>query len=408
MILTTVPVGKFIIRKPGYGKMLDLGYLLLALSYGSIAGVGFFTYYEWFQKRIECFVNKYMLGFGLLMLVPTVMSFFWGTGYLPPATDDLKFLTGFFAISVSALMLLLVYKWTDNRNLLYIFMIYAVTVLAAYFSSELFFTVLMLASFIVSLVAFLDLFIASSHHIKMGSLVGSLYALFSTVLLGLSSLGVNIPESVWSLPNFLLAGSLYMIYLDGKYCMLLHPKPLVNLHHKKVVLHLVFLRYVFYTVSITGLMLVSTVSIHELGHALTSKYYNCEHSRIVFDLESFPHTEIACSNESVSGIITLAGVLATCLIAGFLLLTGEEFSMKLGRLMFSYGFLIGYQDFIDLGLNANIAAIISLTTLLALVGSFYEISKYYIDTQKHLFAPAPGKLANNHQKAVTNVFIHAR
>lgn len=343
------------------------------------------------------------------------MCLFWATGYLAQNAVDFSFITGFFAVVISTVILLLVYRWTNNRNLLYILLIYAFTLIAAYQDASLFFSFLMVASFLVSLVAFLDLFVASSHHIKLGSLLGSVYALCSLLFAALSFAHIPVPVIVWSIPNFIFAASIFMIYLDGKYCMLLHPKPFVNLHHRKAILHVVFLRYLFYTISITGLLFISAISIHELGHAITSNYYGCEQARIVFDLKSFPHTEISCQNFSAGSFaITIAGVAATSIAGLFLWLTGEKFSVKLGHLMFGYGFLIGYQDFIDLGINSNIVATVTLLTLIAIVASFYEISRYYIDSQRELFAPPAPEIEKgtrqkgNHQKAVTNVFIHTR
>src|SRR3989344_1559149 len=323
--------------------MIDASYLLISLSYFLVSLACFYAYYSWLLSRIRCAVSRQLLVLSFSMLFPAAMYLMWGTGYVSPVRDDFAFVTGFFAVIASIVMLLLAYRWTENQHLLYVLVIYAITIVAVYINLSAFSSILTVAAFLVSLIVFLDLFIASSSHVRLGSAFGSVYAVFALVLVGVSAQGYHYPVILWALPNFFLAAAIYMIYLDGKYCMSLHPKPLAAMHHKKVRVHVVFLRYFAYTISMAGLILIATISVHELGHAVSSQLYGCEQARIVFDFQNFPHTELVCNNTVANlFVITLAGLVATSAVAGVLIFTLESFAVKLGKLMLIYGFIISY------------------------------------------------------------------
>lgn len=361
--------------------MFEAHFLVMGLSYLAASAIGFYTYFEWLHMRLKCSISNQMLFLGTVFAIPLLMYALWFAGILDANSTDELLINGLFSIFVSIVMLLIVHKWTNNRNLLFLLALYLISIVFLAQSLVTFYSVLVLASFALSLIAFLELYVVSNHHIRRAGFAGTAYSLVGIILIILGMLNIPVHQTLWALPNFLFALVLFFLYKDGRFCLIINPKKYIkkNKEHYTIA----FARYILYIISISVLMFVATIAIHESGHAISALYYGCEHSTIKFDFQNAPHTEIACTNSTYANIaiITLSGLIFTLFASIMLYLTDHTFSKRLAELMAGLGFLLMFNDFRDIGLSINIIILVSLLALVVVVLAIINISLDYIFTE---------------------------
>ena len=144
----------------------------------------------------------------------------------------------------------------------------------------------------------------------------------------------------------------------------------------------VFAKFFIFIISITAFMLLSTVALHEFGHAMIAQYYNCEHTRaVIYDVVLSPHTAVQCSSYN-DVLFTLGGLMATFIIGLIFLLTGSQFTTRLSYLIFGFALLISYGDLTDLRVSKNTIAAAIFLSLIIIIISIIRLSSFYLKQQE--------------------------
>ncbi|MBN2454492.1 hypothetical protein JXB11_03015 [Candidatus Woesearchaeota archaeon] len=356
-------------------------YFFTALSYIAICCVALYTFFSWRKSGSEENTSRYIGVIGLMMFVPSMMNALWAFSLLEPSVQDAFLINGLFSILLAPLMLVVIYRLTRNRNLLYLLALFAISLVSLPYSFSKFFVSLLIAANLLFLIISLEVLIIKRYHIQFAGGIGALYSITAVTFSVLLLFGAEYSEIWWFIPNMMLAAMLFMLHLDIKYYSILSPKEPAEKkpRAKKVFMGLIFARYLLYVISVASITMIATVSLHELGHALTASYYGCEPTRIIYDLHNPPYTEIGCSSLGSSAIIiTLAGIIFVFIAAMLFYATEGVFTTRLAELMIGFGFLIAYTDLQDLGISESIILLIMVLSVFIVIAAIVNFSLFYI------------------------------
>ena len=211
--------------------MASVYYFFTALSYVAICAAAFYIYVSWRKgtargtaerayDSLPKAVSSAIGLLGILFLLPLIMNLLWAFSVLEPTAQDAMLINGALTVTTAAVMLLIIYKITGNRNLLYLLALFAITVVSVYSFSR-FFTSLLLASQLLFLIISLDMAIVRRYHVQLAGFIGAVYAIINIIFTALLYFGIPYTDLYWFLPNALLALMLFMLHLDKKYYALL-------------------------------------------------------------------------------------------------------------------------------------------------------------------------------------------
>lgn len=361
--------------------MFSAYYLFMALSYVAICAVAFYFFSVWRKDKGPVSIGNHIGSLGVLLILPAIMNLLWAFSALKPSSQDAMFINGIFSIAIPVIILAIIYKLTGNRNLLYLLLLFSLTFVSLPYSFSRFFVSVMIAANILFLLVSLDVLIIRRYHIQFAGVTGVLTSLTSIFFLVMLYFGADYSSLWWFIPNIMLALLIFILHLDQKYYSLISPRVSAHRrpHVKKVLIWLLFIRYMLYIMGVAAITLISTVSVHELGHALTASYYGCDPARIVYDLHKAPYTEIGCLESATPiFIITLAGLLLVMIAVAVFFLAEGRFTTRLAELMLGFGFMISYSDLMELGVSPNILAIVMMLSLLIVLSAIFNFSLFYI------------------------------
>lgn len=141
--------------------------------------------------------------------------------------------------------------------------------------------------------------------------------------------------------------------------------PIISKEPESLLIH--FLKHFVFIIIITNFVFIGTISVHEFGHLLASSQSECEESKIVYELEGLPHTQIKCEDTSQQNIWIIGGILLPFIIALFLFFSGGKFIKEFSAQIVGFNLILSYLDIIALGFSKAIATFslvagIALTT----------------------------------------------
>jgi hypothetical protein len=359
-------------------------WFLNGLSYLAVALIAFYICFSFSKKSGTIYKVGNVLGVnGIFYLLFAFLNFLWVFNFLKPTKEDFILMNFALTVVSSILILYVIYKITDNRNLVYLFVLFLTAIFAINFSLNSFFLFSMAISYLLIIIIFLDLIFFSNLYLKKAGFAGLSYAIISIFFLILVVLNFKSFDLPWFIPNILMFFVLYLIFLDIKNLGVIEKKALKK--KKIVILNFinVFVKFFIFIISISAFILLSTVALHEFGHAMVAQYYGCEHTRaVIYDIILAPHTEIWCSYYYNNIILTLGGILATFVIALIFLLTGGNFTTRLSYLIFGFSLLISYGDLTDLGIPKSIIATIIFLSLIIIIIAIVKLSSFYLRQQE--------------------------
>jgi len=360
---------------------------LNGLSYAFVAVILFYSFFHFCfrEKNIQKVGNIFGVN-GIFFLIFALLHFSWAFNYLEPIEIDFIFMNFILTTITSMLLLYSAYKITSNKNLVYIFMLFITSIFAINLAIGQFYIFSMIIAYIVMLIVYFEFTFRSNYFLKKSGIYGVVGVVISSFYLLLLFFGYDYSNLAWYIPNLFIGFSFYLIYLDLKNMGIIGTPP-VKKEASMVDVSLTYFKFIIFIVSIGAFALLSTVSFHELGHALTAQYYGCEHTKaVIYDILGNPHTEIECSLEFNDVILTLAGLLSTLAVSGIFFLTGGNFTSKLSYLLLGFSFFISYGDLIELGVSKNLAFASMFFSIIILIIAIVKISKYYLG-QQHIFLP---------------------
>ncbi len=358
-------------------------YLAMMASYLAIMAVSFYAFLMWREEQSADRVTKYFGMFGGLFSLVAIINFLWTFAFITPLPKDAMFINGLFSVIASVLTLAIVYHLTLNKHLLYLLILFGLTLLALPYSLSNFFTLVLFVSNLLFLIVSLDVLIVKRYHIQLVGLAGTIYSLLSLGFTVFLFFGYDYSQLWWFIPNLALAIMILLLHFDKKYYIQLTSRVTGSRkpHVKKAIFGLNFIRYTLYIMAVTAFTFVATVSVHELGHSLAAYYYGCEHTQIIYDLKSAPYTEISCASASGTStfLITLMGLVFTLVSSLIFYFAESKFTTKLAALMLGFSLMIFYRDFQDIGASESMATLLLLGSFLIVIVAIVEFSFFYIN-----------------------------
>ncbi len=358
---------------------MDYIILLNSISYIAIAFISSCFLFVLGQKnRPENKIRTSAGVIGFFYTILGIVNLCWALDILNPSQEDFILMHFMITIITSIIMLYMIYKITANRNLIYLLLLYIAAIFAINFSLNYFFLFTVSLSYLLMVIVFLELVIISKLYLKKAGIAGLAYSVLSMIIILDIYKGNNSYDLVWFIPNIGLIFVLYYIMKDIRYLGILKEYTRNKINNKILLIEKIS-RFILFIITITGFIFLSTIALHEMGHAIAAQYYGCEHTKaVIYDVINAPHTEIFCGSDYNETIITLAGFFATITTGLLFFLAGGRFTSILSYIILGLSLIISNSDLSELGLSSNIIAAISIAGLIIMVIATIKLSIYYI------------------------------
>ena len=287
------------------------------------------------------------------------------------------FLLGKTTIIVSALSIII-----DKKKMLYLIGLYIFSALAIRLEFNDFFSMLNIISFLLMLIVFVYVHHKKKKFLRRGAFFGMIFAAASLLLVFLFYGRRDLLAIIYLVPNVFLFGTFYYLIryfkseevdfyrLPKRYNMPLYAKFMVGLR----LLAIVIITFTF--------ILISVVSLHELGHAGVGKILGCRITKaVLYDGINMPHTEVVCQDDSNNLLIGSAGIFIPLTIGlGFLLL-GEKSTLGISYLIIGFSFYLSSRDLFDILPSNALGFVVSVIGLMFLILGIKEILFYAYDEE---------------------------
>lgn len=137
------------------------------------------------------------------------------------------------------------------------------------------------------------------------------------------------------------------------------------------------IRYFIFIIIITNLVLIATLSIHEVGHFMFSWLYGCTGQRIIFEAGSL-HTDVLCNG--VKNVFLIAGgIIIPIIISILLFLSGGKSLKGVALLIFGFDLMASYMDLQEAGMSELIALVMSIVGIAVVCVGIFLLIKARID-----------------------------
>jgi len=363
---------------------LNVIYFLNGISALAIAVISFYIFFLWFKKKAICKLGKLIGINGIFYLIPTFLNFAWSFNLLFPQKNDFILIEGCFNVIKATLLLVIVYKLVNNKNLLYFLFLFLLSSIAIPYTINAFFLFISAASYLLILIISMELVLFSNYHLKKAGYFGILYSLISVLFLVFVFIGKKPSSMFWFIPNIAMFSVFLLFYVDVKHCGISVKKEKPGI--KRVGLPLLFVKFLVFIISMSAFIFISTLAVHELGHALAAQYYGCERGKaVIYDLVGQPRTEMVCEGYYNNTVITLGGIILTFAVGFIFLLTGGKFTTIISYLIFGFSSLMVYGDLKDLNISMNIIATIMFISIILIITGIIKLSINYIKQQSSFY-----------------------
>jgi len=347
-------------------KIMFLLNFFVSLAIFLILAVNFFKHYK--KEKIRQAV-KYLFIVGILYLIVSLFSALWYFDILFYDEIDFMFIYALVILVQTLFLLMIVYMFLGNKRLFY-FLFFYLIIFISFFTSVLDSLYLFLiTSFLLTLLFFIRLCFTSRLCRRTGYL-GVFYAIISVFFNFLLMFGIG---DLYVFSLFLNLVFLFLIYQVIKD---LKKKPLARRYSKfrKTPKFIVFLRYFVFILILTNFVFITTIAMHEFGHLAVSKFYSCEHGKIVYEV-NFPHTEVLCQNLQITKAVILGGPLLPFAVALVLFIIGGRFIKDISLLITGFNLIGSGKDLAELGVSDNLILVSMIFGILILVLGIIMLSR---------------------------------
>ena len=359
-------------------------YFVNALSYLAAAITASYIFLVWSKKKeAVCKTGKIAGISGFFFFVMAFINFLWSFDFPAPSIEEFMLIKTAFAVIEASLLLLIVYEVNRDKRLFYLLSLFIVSVIAFKYSTANFFLISLITSYLLALLVSLDLVLFSNFYLKKAGMAGLFYSFSSLFFALLIYVGKNPMTMPWFIPNALMSAVFLFIFLDVKYCGIIKEIKRAKAVNKSLNLIFAFAKFIIFISSLTSFIFFSTIAVHELGHALSAQFYGCEYSKaVVYDLNDYPHTEIACSSGYSDFFVTISGLLLSAAIGLLFLFTGGESTKRMAYLILGFALLDSYGDLVEMNTSKSIIAIAVFSSLIVIGSAIIKLSSHYIERQK--------------------------
>ena len=339
-------------------------YSFNGLSFLSVSVICFYIFLSNYKNKN--IITKTISILGILVLIPSYINLSWALRILPPNETDFMLIMGGMEIIVTILLSTILFRLTKLKNIIFLNFIYILGILGALLNIASFFIITSALTLVLLLTLSIELHTINR---KLSNLLLQ-FTIFSSIIFILVPFYENISLLLWVIPNLSLMPLLFA--MNNK-------KNAVTKNNNKTNSSIIFIRFILYIICLTSFIYISTITIHEMGHALTGNYYGCEKSiAVVFDIHKGSHTELICNNYSNPIALSLSGAALTLLIGLAFLIINDDFTKIISILIFGFSLSVLTQDLLDVGISRNITSIIIFIGYITIVWGVYRLSYYYL------------------------------
>lgn len=332
--------------------------IVLFLNFLISLGISLFLIVNFIKKlKDPTYKKSFNLFFiiSLIYLVFSLFSFLWSFEIFKYQLNDFYSIYSIMILLQTILLFNLIYVFRYNKRIFYFFFCYLII-----FSSGLVGIsiphIILLCSFLITLLLFI--LMISVPHFERISILGILYSSISLIIQIISLFSEDFLQIGSFISNILF---LFFIFYFIKRTKIFP----IDFFEERIIRRkrnyfIDFLRYFVFIIILTNFIFIGTITIHEVGHLLTSRAYDCGFDRIVYE-QGLPHTEILCGEDfnALSKVI-LGGMLLPLVIAILLFFAGGTFIKEVSLLIVGFNFMISYKDILDLGFTKNISLFFSI------------------------------------------------
>ncbi|MGV8152572.1 MAG: hypothetical protein ACP5OG_05815 [Candidatus Nanoarchaeia archaeon] len=211
----------------------------------------------------------------------------------------------------------------------------------------------------------------TSEKYKKPAFFGFLYSFvsFAFQLLLLFNLGDFVYYSGFS--NFIF---IIVIYFFVKSLASCPPEIIEKENSKREVYVWSFIKYFVFIIILSNFIFVGSIGLHEFGHLIMSKVYDCEYRQVVYE-ENSPYTELLCSTDVNKKAITLAGIIFPIITSIVLFFVGGRFIKEISLMIIGFDLIASYKDLLDLGVSENISALTMIFGIFFIIAGVILLAK---------------------------------
>ena len=358
-------------------------WFLNGVSLAAIAVISFYGFLVWYTNKHISAAGKIIGINGLLFLVFSFLNFIWGVGVISPIESDFILLGGLFNIVKAALFVIIVYNFISDKNLLYVLFLFLLTVLAMPSNINMFFGIISFVSYAIIAIASFDLFMLSDKLLRKAGILSLFYSLISIFLL--ITLNKDPSKVIWFIPDIIFFMVFLLFVLDIENWGSRQKKE-QKTKRRKIIYPFLFMKFIIFMSFLTIFALLSTITLHEMGHALAGQYYGCERNRaVIYDISELPYTEMVCKEYYNDTIITIAGIFLPIIIGIIFLLTGSRFTANFSYLIFGFSLIIPTIDLESLNVSQSGIFLVILLGFVILLYGIVKLSASYVKQKGGLF-----------------------
>ena len=158
--------------------MVQIVYILNGLSQLAIALLAFYVLFSFYKKDKQIKLIGWILGLnGIFYFIFSFLNISWAFNFLAPNTPDFILLHTIITVISSILLLYVVYKITSNKNLIYLFLIFLISLFSITYGINSFFLITLLLTYFLIIIIFLNLIIVNHKSFSPRNFYGLLYLL---------------------------------------------------------------------------------------------------------------------------------------------------------------------------------------------------------------------------------------
>jgi hypothetical protein len=128
------------------------------------------------------------------------------------------------------------------------------------------------------------------------------------------------------------------MWREGHVCA---PKFTPVKHHIPVIVEV--FKFGIFIVGLGVFLMLGTLGVHELGHSLAAKSFNCAHSTEFGIGQAVTHVE--CKSNAGETFIILGGFILTLIISLLMYFLGNDFARRMSYLLIAFSLLAAIDDF---------------------------------------------------------------